>query len=198
MVLFHMLRNRITDFARDERASLVAEAVLILPALVWWYVGSMVFFQGYQARNVNMKAAYTISDMISRQNAQITPATLNGLGNVFKYLVAGKGNDGRIRVTSVQCTAECTLDNPSRELTLLWSHGTGTYAAMTQAELADYAKYIPVMAKLDTVIIVETRSDFQTNWDKVGLDLDRFENIVVTRPRFMPSIPLAGQDDGTS
>ena len=27
MVLFHMLRNRITDFARDERASLVAEAV---------------------------------------------------------------------------------------------------------------------------------------------------------------------------
>ena len=35
MVLFHMLRNRITDFARDERASLVAEAVLILPALVW-------------------------------------------------------------------------------------------------------------------------------------------------------------------
>ena len=49
MVLFHMLRNRITEFARDERASLVAEAVLILPALVWWYVGSMVFFQGYQA-----------------------------------------------------------------------------------------------------------------------------------------------------
>jgi uncharacterized lipoprotein len=69
---------------------------------------------------------------------------------------------------------------------------------MIQAELADYAKYIPVMAALDTVIIVETRSDFQTNWDKVGLDLDRFENIVVTRPRFMPSIPLAGSDDGTS
>lgn len=193
-----VLRNRMTDFARDERASLVAEAVLILPALVWWYVGSMVFFQGYQARNVNMKAAYTISDMISRQNSKLTPSTLNGLGNVFQYLVAGKGNDGRIRVTSVKCSAECTLDNPARELTLLWSHATGSYTAMTQTELADYQKYIPIMAAEDTVIIVETRSDFQTNWDKVGLDLDRFENIVVTRPRFMPSIPLVGAGDGTS
>jgi len=185
----HTAFQRLRRFLREEKASLVAEALLILPALVWWYVGSLVYFHGYEARNVNMKAAYTIADMVSREDGAIGPAYVNGLDNIFEYLTAGNGGDGKVRVTLVKCESDCPRGDPGRVLKVAWSYGTDGLAPLTDANISDYAKWIPLTAQGDYVTLLETMVDYTPAWTTVGLDVDSFINRVVTRPRFVPQIP---------
>lgn len=184
-----MMRRMLKPFARfcrEEHATLVAEALLILPALVWFYVGSLVYFHGYEARNVNMKAAYTISDMISREDKEINATYIEGLGKVFEYLTAGKGTNGRIRVSQIHCADACGLNDSARELIIDWSYGTDGMVPLNSGDIPIYSKWVPVMAQGDRVLVVETFVDYEPAWTTVGLDVDGFENRVVTRPRFVP------------
>ncbi len=181
--------RRITHrFFKDETASLVAEAVIMLPLLVWWYVGGLVFFHGYEARNVNMKAAYTVSDMLSREDAAVGPAYVEGLGNIYAYLIAGSGFDSEVRVTLLRCSDNCNAGATDRELRTDWSYSTGSRPPLTDADLTGYAEVIPVMPLGDRVILLESKANYQAAFN-VGLTADNFENVLVTRPRFVPKIP---------
>lgn len=188
MFLINSAKAALKRFARDEDASLVAEAILVLPALVWWYVGIMVFFHGYEARNVNLKAAYTISDMLSREDGNVNAAYMEGLDNIFDYLTAGHGTNGRIRVTMVRCSDNCDGTDEQRVLRTDWSYATDNMTALTDADMSDYKDVIPLTKLGDRVILMETWVDYEPAWEKVGLNVSEFHNQVVTRPRFLPQI----------
>ncbi|SMX33375.1 TadE/TadG family type IV pilus assembly protein [Actibacterium lipolyticum] len=187
--MFNTLKNAIARFRSDESGLITAEAVLAMPVLVWWYVGSLVFFDAYQARNVNLKAAYTISDMLSRELASAGPNYIQGLDNVYGYLTAGHGTGSKIRVTMVKCNDDCEAGSTSRELVRSWSEGTGDLAPLSDGDLDAYQKYIPVMAKGDWVILAETFIDYDPAWQVGIVDPTDFDNVIVTRPRFLPQIP---------
>ncbi len=182
------IRHLIRRFCKDETASLVAEAVIMLPLLVWWYVGGLVFFHGYEARNVNMKAAYTVSDMLSREDAAVGPAYVEGLGNIFAYLISGSGSGSEVRVSVVRCTENCTQGATGRVLAIDWSYSTGSRPALTDADLPGYEDVIPVTPLGDRVIVLESKADYSPAFN-IGLTADSFANTVVTRPRFVPKIP---------
>ncbi|MHC0054907.1 TadE/TadG family type IV pilus assembly protein [Actibacterium sp. D379-3] len=189
--MFNTIRRALTRFATEEDASLIAEAVIILPVLTWWYVGSLAFFQAYEARNINLKAAYTVSDMISREDSGVDAAYIEGLQDVFAYLTLGNGTDPAIRVTLVRCTSNCDVDDGSRVLELDWSYGAGGKGALINANMSAYLDRIPLMPLGDRVILLETFVTYTPPFN-VGLNVSDFQNLVVTRPRFVPVMCFEG------
>lgn len=189
--MIHKIRKTFSRFVADESANLVAETVIILPLLVSWYVGSLIYFNAYEARNVNQKAAYTLSDMISREDGAVNAQYIEGLDNIFDYLTAGHGTDGRIRVTTVRCVSDCDANNANRQLAVDWSYGTDGLPKLTDGDIDKYQAWIPVASLGERLILVETFVDYFPGWTWKRLDLDGFANYVVTSPRFVPQIPWA-------
>lgn len=191
------LRKPLQRFARDEQASVLVEFVLIMPPLMAFFVGMLVYFDAYVAKDVNLKAAYTVADMLSRESDPVDATYLEGLDDVFDYLTAGSGTNGMIRVTLVRCTDECLSSDKPRVLAADWSYGTDTMEALSDADLAAYDSVIPVMPLGERVILMETFTDYTPSFN-VGIPQTDFDNIVVTRPRFAPQICFQGQTCGVS
>ena len=65
------LLKRLRLFTDDNRGSIPTEGVLAFTMLIWWYLASFQFFDAFRQKNINLKAAYTIADLISRQTDAI-------------------------------------------------------------------------------------------------------------------------------
>ncbi|NHX27110.1 hypothetical protein HA397_24355 [Escherichia coli] len=55
----------------------------------------------------------------------------------------------------------------------------------------NFNQYVPIMTLGDRAVIVETWSSYSPPFN-VGLNDEDFQNIVVTRPRFVPTICYTG------
>jgi Flp pilus assembly protein TadG len=84
------LRSLLRRFARDEKGSLVVEAIIVMPMFVWAYAGLFVYWDAYRSINTVQKASYTISDLISRSQASVNDAYIAGMATTFNTL-AGSG-----------------------------------------------------------------------------------------------------------
>lgn len=188
--MLRILTSAFKRFGRDDRGSLTIEAVLILPLLMWWYAGSLVFYDAFQARSVDLKASYTISDLISRDmDGEITTNDIDGMGKFFAYLTSGHGIDPAIRITLVRCKQDCDQDN--RLLKVIWSKGTDGKASLSSANIMAYNSRIPIVPNTDPVLMVETFTSYEPPFN-AGLSAKNYENIVVTRPRFVAEPCLKG------
>ena len=76
----------ISRTARDERGSFSVEAILMFPMLVWAFMAMFVFFEGLRESNINLKATYTISDLLSRETDLIDQTYLDGMNNIYAWL----------------------------------------------------------------------------------------------------------------
>ncbi|QDC10223.1 pilus assembly protein [Oceanicola sp. D3] len=184
-------RARLAAFAVDARGSLSVEAALILPLLCWFYVASFVWFDAFRTQNSNLKATYTLADMLSRETDPVSEPYLKGLNTVYDYLTTTR-HPTYIRVTVVKCTDndgdeidDCLTD--SRNLQVDWSYATTGRSKLTNATLADYEDNIPLMPKGDQVILLETFMAYEPLFN-AGIPASSFENFVITRPRFAPQL----------
>lgn len=189
--MFRTLIRQMRSFATDTRGTMTVEAALMLPMLCFFYVGTFVWFDAFRSQNTNLKAAYTIADMVSREQ-EVGPNYLNGLNTVFDYLTFSN-HPTYVRVTSVVCRSDCD-DEGARDLDVCWSWATPGRAALTETTFAEFEDRIPLMPSGDTVMFTETFMAYEPPFN-VGIGPQRFENVVVTRPRFSPEIEFA--DGGT-
>ena len=83
---------------RSEKGSAL-EAVIILPALATIYFGSFVFFDAARTNTLAMKATYTMSDILSRED-EIDEPFLNGLNSMMAFLVPSHATP-KTRVTLI-------------------------------------------------------------------------------------------------
>ena len=95
------IARQIARFWKDEKATVAVEAVVMIPMLFWGYVASFTFFDAYRQTSINVKAAYTISDMISRETQAINPAYMNGAHQLLELLTRSS-EVSRLRVTIVR------------------------------------------------------------------------------------------------
>lgn len=170
-------------FSRDQRGSTTVEAVLILPLLLWAYVAMFVYFDAFKVQNANLRAAYTIADMISRQTDSIDANYVNGLRTVFDYLV-GIETTTSVRASSV------FWDGVSNSYKVSWSYGTGTMPLLTNANINDYATKLPIIPVGDTLIVIETWLDYTPAFEVGGLQPRTFKEFIATRPRFVAEVPF--------
>lgn len=178
------LINRCRDFARDERGTATTELIIILPMLVWSMTAITLYFDAFRARSTNLKAAYTISDMISRENPFIGPNYINGLNTVYDFLAASN-NPTWIRITLVQFDTEDPSNDADGIHILQWSHGTNGKIDLTQGTLYKVENQIPIMGHGDSLILVESHMKY-VPFAEIGFASYDLDNFVATRPRFTP------------
>ncbi|MBT0958793.1 pilus assembly protein [Alphaproteobacteria bacterium KMM 3653] len=176
-----LIKARLRAFAEDTRGSLSVEAALIMPLLTWLYVGSFVWFDAFRTQNANLKASYTIADMLSRQTDTLDSNFMEGLNTVFDYLTSSN-HPTYLRMTTIQCVSACA-DEAARDLQVLESYATGGRTRLYTADMASYKSKIPFMVDGDTIILVESFMAYEPMFN-VGLSARSFENYIVTRPRF--------------
>lgn len=183
----HAIFTRLRHFRESTRGSMSAELAIVLPLLMGWIGTSLVLFDGYYQRVVAQKAAYTLSDLLSREmDGPIGPDYIDGMGNVFAFLTEAEAGQSEIRVSMVYCIEHCAADDPERRLGIDWSYSTDSARpALIESDLNDdYLDVIPIAAQSDRQIVVESFLDFEPMLD-VGLKDDIVvEVMVVTRPRF--------------
>lgn len=171
-----------TRFVRDTHASATVEAVLILPLLLAWFVGSFVFFDGFKNRNTALKATYTIGDILSRRTKGVTPEYIGHLQQLYDRLTYTSGSSA-LRVTSLEWSGE--------EHRVVWSRSskdTLSVQTNTTVKFDSFKNRVPMMAVDETVILVETFTDYNPAFN-VGWEHRVFENFVVTSPRFASCLP---------
>ena len=177
------IRNRISFLRRSESGTLSVEAVLVLPMLLFAYLGMYVFFEGLRERNINLKAAYTVGDLLSRETNLIDMDYLNGMNGVFGWLTR-TGNDVAMRVTVVR------YDEEDDKHVMVWSRGVSGKPDLEQGDIeVIVTPHVPILADADSAIVVETWATYQPLFN-AGLETTELYNIIVTPPRFTDQLML--------
>lgn len=180
------VKNAIRNFVNDEGGSLLAELVIVLPVLVWSYFALFVYWDAFRSMNTVQKAAYTISDTISREMKTFSPTYVDGLRNVMDYML-DDDQDVKLRLTSI------TFDEDEDKYIVMWSYSPGNdMPKMTNGMLDDLEFRIPDMADSDYATILETEVPYVPIFN-VGMGDQNLTQFIVTRPRFVSPNCLTGE-----
>lgn len=180
---------------RDERGSFSIEAILMFPMLVWAFMAMYVFFEGLRESNINLKATYTIADVLSRETEEIDMRYLNNMNTIYGWL-ARTDDQPEMRVSVVIWNEE------TQEHELYWSRGIGGKEDLTQELVpTNVTPHVPIMADRASAIVVKTWVDYRPIMDipimPIGLQETEIYNIVITAPRFTDQLKFEGMGDGT-
>lgn len=191
MRILSKLRLRAGRFARGERGSMPTEGVIAGIFLTWWYASSFQIFDAYKQKNVNLKAAYTVADLISRVPAEksIDADYIEGLNTLFDYLTNSRVPTW-LRVSSV------FWDNDNSQYRVGWSYGTGAAIGHTDQTIQTKANRIPNLALGDYIIVVETNMAYEPIFD-IGIAAQWYTTFITTRPRFTTCVTF-DRHDGTT
>ena len=118
--LFSPVKLWTRRFGRDERGSISVEGIVMMVPLLLLFLASFVYFQAFRLSSMNEKAAYTVADMLSRQTDPVNTAYLNGLQQLYGFLLRDQGEAPRMRISVVR------YDGNGRDYDLVWSRSTGT------------------------------------------------------------------------
>ncbi|NJS40330.1 MAG: hypothetical protein HC783_16505 [Rhodobacteraceae bacterium] len=188
-------RTSLQTFAKDESGVMLAEFLILMPILMWGFIGLVVYWDVFRTINVNQKAAYSISDLLSRQEV-ITEKFAADLQQVLAFLMPG-APVARMRITSFEFDENDPEANLAAwgddEYILLWSRVTGgdvNIQPLTALDLQPMRNtIIPIMDNRQGAILVETWVDYVPRFDigvlnaGPGLSNQTFTQTIVTFAR---------------
>lgn len=172
MNLLKKIRVAARSFRIKEDGGMTVEFVIVLPFILWWFAGSFVYFDAFKSRNISLKAAYTLSDIVSRQT-EASRAFLDSLNSLLDNMIH-QSNDNWIRVSSIKYGEDETHS-------VLWSYATKGHEPLVDEMLL--AERIPIMSINEEVLVTETFTPYAPAFN-VGLSARTFEHFLISRPRF--------------
>lgn len=198
------LRHSVRAFLKDESGVLLAEALIMLPILIWGFIALFVYWDLFRVMNTAQKAAYSISDVLSRQEFPVSNDFIEGMPELLAFLTPDAAGS-RVRITSLQMVEG--PNNPANpifdandDFCLLFSRTSDpAIQPYTQSDLKALAPQIPNMNGLESVVIVETWVDYEPDFDTgvlnaaPGVTGQTFYEFIVTRPRNTRRVLLDGQ-----
>ena len=187
------LFSRLRRFRDETDGNVTIEFVLAMPILFWAFMASFVFYDGYRQSTVNLKAAYTIGDLISRETEEINDNYIDSMHNLLTMMVdSASSGDVDLRISVVR------WDEADDRYYVDWSANRGFSEELADANVMELETRLPVMPDNERVILIETNNLFRPLF-RVGLDDIDLENFVFTRPRFVSQVvwEVNDVDDGT-
>ena len=185
-VLARLMRP-ITQFRADIRGSVSVEMVLVLPLLIFAYVASLVFFDAFRARRDAQVAALTVADLLSRNTAAVTTAYMDGLNEVYDFLISGD-QETRLRMSSIM------WDQIADEPQVMWSYGTRDFLSLEDfaAVTADDDRAEDYAASRGLNVAASNLARAQANGGGIGLSV--VQERINARLGTIPSAPVAEND----
>lgn len=176
MKLLSKLKNQVARFNRDESGIVTVEAIMVFPLLLWIMAFTFNYFDGFRQSASNLKAANTISDLISRETEEITDIYIDSMQELMEKMV-NNGTEMNIRISVL------SYDDTSKVHYVRWSTVRGFDAGWTNDTIVQIKNDLPPMPDEDTLILVETANAFRPVF-RTGFADVTFSNFVFTRPRF--------------
>ena len=197
----HAIFARLQRFLRDTRGNVTIETVIWVPLLLTIIAATFSLHDAFRYKALNTKAAYTISDALSRETDPIDDAYLDGMVDVLEFLTRSEGPYS-LRVSLIKWHNPGSEDSwgnttpadpASGAYQLDWSQTRGDFDALTLADLTEIQDGLPTMLHNERVILVETRTEYVPPFDIAGLSGEEmFYTYGFTRPRFAPKIVWSG------
>lgn len=72
------LKRRFITYLRAEDGLVLAEALIMLPLLIWGLIAMFNYWDVFRTINMTQKAAYSIADLLSRQRTPFLWPTRTG------------------------------------------------------------------------------------------------------------------------
>ena len=174
-------RRIIRNFTRDTEGLVSVEFAIYAPIMLFVFASIVTFFDGFRQQNTNLKAAYTISDLISRETNYVNEDYIDSMHKLTALLVRS-GTAISLRISVVR------WDEADGRYYVDWSKVRGTdYAEWSDETIQNIKDSLPVMPDQERTIVVETRN-YVTPVFNVGPDIMNIENLVFSRPRFAPQV----------
>ncbi len=180
MRILNKSKEFLRRFGRDTEGTVALESVIVAPFLFWVFLASYVYFDAYRQNSVNIKANYTIGDLLSRETEAINDSYIDSMQSLFSFLVKA-GSDAKIRISVAM------WDEEDDQFKLDWSKGRGGVTGMTNTDINAMAAEIPTLLDNERIIVVETWSHY-TPLFEVGLNESDIYEKSVTSPRFAPQL----------
>lgn len=179
---FPKILTHLRRFAGDTRGNIALESLIWLPFILGLLAATFALHDAFRYKAMNVKAAYTISDAISRETDPIDASYLDGMVELLDFLVR-PGGGSSLRVTLVRYNGTTSAYETE------WSKTRGSLGALQSAQLAEMHAQLPSMLHNERVIVVETETYYTPPFAIPGLTGEGlFYNYGFTRPRFAPKI----------
>lgn len=182
MPKFKKILEFIQNTKQGEAGTLTVEFVLLFPMLFWIVTATFTYFDGFRQSAANLKAAYTIGDLISRETTALTDTYIDSMHQLMQRMV-NNGTAMNLRVTLV------VFDEGDDRHYVRWSTNRGFCDVWDDDNVRFLSPNLPPMPDQDTLIIVESSNEYEPVFNsifvsnKVSED-HSFDNFVFTRPRF--------------
>lgn len=182
---------------RDEEGAISVEMVFVLPVLIWVLAAIHVFWDGYRASALSVKATSTLAEMVSRRTVPMNEPYVDGLRGMLDVLASGgqaggqaRDGEGSLRVSVLRSLlpaemasgTEPTCGPPHDTVALEWSRAAGP-ALDPVASVDALCDTIPVVAPGDQVVVLESRSPWRPLFASI-LEARDMTATAVTRHRF--------------
>lgn len=175
-----LLVHWIRAFVSEQRGNVTIEAAILIPIMVWGYLAMFTIFDAFRQNTTQQKAAFTVSDLISRQATPLDAEFIDGAYLLFQNLSRIAGDPG-MRVTVAK------YDFEEEEYAVVWSRSRGAKLPLESDVLTTWNEYLPVLPQDDQIIIVETTAAYQPVF-RVGLNYRNIGTFVFTRPRYAKQV----------
>lgn len=183
------LRTQLRRFREREDGAITIEAMLILPMLLWSMLASYTFYDGYRQGSRNIKAAYAVADVLSRERNMIDSAYMNTMLELMDRMVSTRAPVS-LRIAYLNYNAEDDVHN------VFWTCVRGDrFPNWDDGTIAQIKDALPAMPDNGKMIVVETHNVYQPPFD-IGFDINAFDmgNFVFTHPRVFDNIELTNPD----
>lgn len=191
-ILSALLRP-IRRFRRADDGNVSVEAAIYVPFLLLVFATIFTLFDLFRQETVNTKAAYTISDLISRETTALNDNYIDSLYELGQLLV--RSNSGlSLRISVIRWDAD------NNRYYVDWSVERGDLLDVWNDDtVLSIEEDLPTMPDQERVIVVETWNNIAPAFN-IGLGSRNIYNFVFTRPRFASQVAFEGTifSDGPS
>ena len=180
------LRGRLVTWLRNFRAetrgSVTVEFAIMMPLIFWAFMALYVYFDGYRQSSINLKAAYTISDILSRETGVVNDGYIDGMQELFQFLTRN-GSHAEMRISVLRWSETDDRYYVDWSSVRDWTGGQ----KLSDDNVMGIAEKLPVMSNSERLILVETKNTYRPVY-KVGMGDRELENFVFTSPRFVQNV----------
>lgn len=181
------LRTLFRRYRRDTEGSVSVEFAFYMPLLLGVFAAIYTYFDAFRQESANLKAAYTISDLISRETVTLNETYIDSMHELAQLLIRVDSSIS-LRISVIR------WDEDDNRYYVDWSKVRGgQFVEWQDATIQIVKDNLPSMPDQERVILVETRNDIEPAF-RVGLPNMDIQNFVFTRPRFAPQVKFEGQD----
>ncbi len=171
-------------FLKKEDGVVSIEAIMVFPLLFWSVWTTYTYFDGYRQGASNLKAAYAVADILSREKDTVTDQYITSMYDLQQYMLE-EGNGLSLRISFVRWdTGDESTDSDDRHF-VEWSCTRGVGLKRWSNETVNQVSdRIPIMADNATMILVETRHHYVRPF-KLGFGSNDFfiDKFIFTQPR---------------